>query len=766
VQTLSNRDLAVGKLSARISGVGVGTGILNLSYGWDTNGNLTGRSDGNSSSLAETFSYDTLDRISSSTVTSNTYGIVPLTMSIAAGGNITSKSDISGSYTYGSGAGPDAMTGVTMYGIAMTGSYDANGNMKGLTGGGYTYAMTWSPKNQLTAMSVSYTGGSQGENFTYGPDGDRLIRATLVNGSTTKTTSTLGDGLEEVATAGSSTSTKNYLVTPTGVIGAITQSSGQSDSISYFHSDNLGSVAAISNSSGSLVQRMYYDIYGQRWSTAGASSPATSWGYTGQLDVDDLSVVHMNGRVYWPALGRFLSPDPIVQAPENLQSYNRYAYVFNSPLNYVDPSGFEGGCVSTASVGGHGGREAQGPPLPSCGGEGANITQEPMPPSDQPLPPSEPPPPPPPSSGGYYPPVGGSNPLNGDTGSSGTFNVGTSPNPGPSISANSISGATGNSSTQTGTSTGSNVRGVVSNTKSASGGQKAGPSTSSILGAPASESPTLRQRLADTLEDVADWLENRGNELVPMDGIGFPIEWGGIGIGRAAASLGLCFVGGTPIQTPNGPKPIEDIRPGDLVYAVNPVTQVVEIRSVLQLFRNSDQLVLFVEITTEDGKSEKIGATLQHPFWVVDRGWVTADQLAPGDLLIEENGGRQRVVSILNRGDRADTFNFEVDGDHSYFVGRDGVLVHNASTGGLGNIGSHLLQLDPTNVLGSAVKWLDAGYKEIAPGVYRSADGLRQFRMTASDIAGAHGSIGPHVHFEALDASGNVVENLHLPVAP
>nr|WP_288132035.1 RHS repeat-associated core domain-containing protein [Microbulbifer sp.] len=53
-------------------------------------------------------------------------------------------------------------------------------------------------------------------------------------------------------------------------------------------------------------------------------------------------MIHMNGRLYDPTLGRFLSPDPFVQAPANSQSWNRYSYVFNSPLNFTDPSGFIG----------------------------------------------------------------------------------------------------------------------------------------------------------------------------------------------------------------------------------------------------------------------------------------------------------------------------------------------------------------------------------------------------------------------------------------
>jgi hypothetical protein len=51
-----------------------------------------------------------------------------------------------------------------------------------------------------------------------------------------------------------------------------------------------------------------------------------------------------SGRVYDPELGRFMSADPFVQAPYNSQSYNRYSYVFNNPLSFTDPSGYE--CVT------------------------------------------------------------------------------------------------------------------------------------------------------------------------------------------------------------------------------------------------------------------------------------------------------------------------------------------------------------------------------------------------------------------------------------
>ena len=50
-------------------------------------------------------------------------------------------------------------------------------------------------------------------------------------------------------------------------------------------------------------------------------------------------LINMNARLYDPMVARFLSPDPVVQAPDNTQSLNRYSYCLNNPLKYVDKSG-------------------------------------------------------------------------------------------------------------------------------------------------------------------------------------------------------------------------------------------------------------------------------------------------------------------------------------------------------------------------------------------------------------------------------------------
>jgi RHS repeat-associated protein len=71
----------------------------------------------------------------------------------------------------------------------------------------------------------------------------------------------------------------------------------------------------------------------------GGPDGRTPRGFTGHEMLDDLGLVHMNGRIYDPLIGRFLSADTLIQFPGDLQSYNRYSYVQNNPLSHRDPSG-------------------------------------------------------------------------------------------------------------------------------------------------------------------------------------------------------------------------------------------------------------------------------------------------------------------------------------------------------------------------------------------------------------------------------------------
>jgi RHS repeat-associated protein len=62
-------------------------------------------------------------------------------------------------------------------------------------------------------------------------------------------------------------------------------------------------------------------------------------GYTGHEHLPKFGLINMNARLYDPALGRFLSPDPYIQDPTNRQNYNRYSYCLNNPLKYTTRQG-------------------------------------------------------------------------------------------------------------------------------------------------------------------------------------------------------------------------------------------------------------------------------------------------------------------------------------------------------------------------------------------------------------------------------------------
>ncbi len=95
-----------------------------------------------------------------------------------------------------------------------------------------------------------------------------------------------------------------------------------------------------------MVERDGYDAWGKRRYPTGADDPAgqitsqtTTRGFTGQEELD-FGLVHLNGRVYDPLVGRMMSADPMVPDPLNAQAWNRYSYVINNPLAFTDPSGY------------------------------------------------------------------------------------------------------------------------------------------------------------------------------------------------------------------------------------------------------------------------------------------------------------------------------------------------------------------------------------------------------------------------------------------
>ncbi len=106
---------------------------------------------------------------------------------------------------------------------------------------------------------------------------------------------------------------------------------------SYFHPDHLGSTSVLTNAQGVAEEHNSYRPYGQLHTHTGTSDVA--YKYTGQERDPSTGLYFYNARYYDPALGRFISPDTIVESPLHPQTLNRYAYAGNNPVLYNDPTG-------------------------------------------------------------------------------------------------------------------------------------------------------------------------------------------------------------------------------------------------------------------------------------------------------------------------------------------------------------------------------------------------------------------------------------------
>ena len=119
------------------------------------------------------------------------------------------------------------------------------------------------------------------------------------------------------------------------------------DRTRYPHRDHLGSIDLVTGETGQALDTRSFDAWGRArnadWTPVGAATIVplneTKRGFTGHEHLDSVGLIHMNGRVYDPLLGRFLSADPSDALNPGV-GLNRYAYVLNNPLSLTDPSGF------------------------------------------------------------------------------------------------------------------------------------------------------------------------------------------------------------------------------------------------------------------------------------------------------------------------------------------------------------------------------------------------------------------------------------------
>ncbi|OYZ04743.1 MAG: hypothetical protein B7Y26_11320 [Hydrogenophilales bacterium 16-64-46] len=330
-----------GRLTVRQAALG-STPVQALSYLYDTLGNVLVRSD-DLDAVTDNNRYDKLNRLIEHAATVGGVRTVS-TVTYDALGNLTSKTGV-GNYSYGDPAHKHAVTaaGSNSY------SYDANGNLT--AGGGRT--LSWTAWN----MPASLTQGSVTSTWTYTAEHERYK---LTTGG--RTTWYLNPGVHQgghYERTRYTSGTVEHRVTLYGggaPIGEVLSfEDGSPDQTRYYHGDAQGSISVVTDEAGEILTKFRYDPWGKQTRVSGSNTgiDQTRQGHTGHEMLDG-GLTHMNGRLYDPAIARFVSADPIVQAPYNLQSLNRYSYAWNNPLGYTDPSGYFlcfFGCEVSPSVG-------------------------------------------------------------------------------------------------------------------------------------------------------------------------------------------------------------------------------------------------------------------------------------------------------------------------------------------------------------------------------------------------------------------------------
>jgi RHS repeat-associated protein len=230
-------------------------------------------------------------------------------------GNILNKCGVS--YSYNDLNHPSFVTNTS---DGKTYTADTNGNM--LTGAGRTFV--WTPDNRVA--SVANASGTTTMTYDY-------------TGARVKKLGPLGQVLYPFAgyeIAPDGTKTKFFRLGNELLASKQTPVSNPAKKV-FYHNDHLGGVNVISDINAARVQLTEYDPWGKVSRSEGNVDPENR--FTGQKLDPENGLYYYGARYYDPELARFISPDPIVPSAGDPQSHNRYSYVRNNPVKYIDPDG-------------------------------------------------------------------------------------------------------------------------------------------------------------------------------------------------------------------------------------------------------------------------------------------------------------------------------------------------------------------------------------------------------------------------------------------
>ncbi len=196
-----------------------------------------------------------------------------------------------------------------------------NGNCTGESDGLNTFEYLYDFENRLTAVKVD---SQVTEEYTYDSDGNRIKKS-----DATSERVYIYSGANILYEVNTTTQMDAvYIYGPTGRI-----AKKVNDIQEYYHTDHLGSTRLVTSENGEVTEETQYEPFGEQINAA-----EERYTYNGK-ERDETDLYYYGARYYDPAIGRFISRDPLTGEKEFPQTLNRYVYCLNNPLTYTDPAG-------------------------------------------------------------------------------------------------------------------------------------------------------------------------------------------------------------------------------------------------------------------------------------------------------------------------------------------------------------------------------------------------------------------------------------------
>jgi RHS repeat-associated protein len=306
-----------------------GGGVTPNRVGEQQNGTVASRHERTTDAHPELFTYDALNRLKRMEQRQPDNTIVAVDHSYDELGNLTA---ITGSETYT--YDPTRRQLLTSVG-ANSFTYDDAGNQVTRSGPkvvGGTQTVDYSNFDLPKKITIGEGDAAKTLSFEYDASQTRVVKRS----GSAKTFYADDHYQRAIPSNGDATEHRYRIFAGSRAIAEVVRG-GPADGKTYsLHGDALGSITAIND--GSTTSRREYAPFGSTTPEAPDTTNVRA-GFTGHEHDTEAGLINMKGRIYDPTFARFLTADPVVDASWS-QGLNRYAYVHNSPLNYVDSSGF------------------------------------------------------------------------------------------------------------------------------------------------------------------------------------------------------------------------------------------------------------------------------------------------------------------------------------------------------------------------------------------------------------------------------------------